>query len=288
MKDIYDVCMFFNENDLLEIRLHEHNDFVKKFIIIESLQTHAGHSKQKNFDDERFKKFEDKIEYVLLESLDDTIIKFPELLKNNAIGNRSGRSQGQNQCWARENIQTNYCVKVLENLSVPDDAQILWGGLDEILNKDIVLSINKDFPHNAFSFRLDTFVYKLNIKFEQRNGPLISSFLNYKNYLPSDLREDCVGFENTVANAGWHFTGLSKDCTNIRNKYSNFSHANDQYWHGIEQLTDKELLHKVLLSYFPDFDHSPQKYIVDIDHTYPKYILENKDRLSAYIYDGVY
>jgi len=48
MKDIYDVCMFFNENDLLEIRLHEHNDFVKKFIIIESLQTHAGHSKQRH------------------------------------------------------------------------------------------------------------------------------------------------------------------------------------------------------------------------------------------------
>lgn len=72
------------------------------------------------------------------------------------------------------------------------------------------------------------------------------------------------------------------------NEYSSFSHSNDQYWHGIEQLTDKELLHKVLLSYFPDFDHSPQKYIIDIDHTYPKYILENKDRLSAYIYNGVY
>ena len=83
MKNIYDVCMFFNENDLLEIRLNEHDDFVEKFIIIESLQTHSGNSKRQNFDFNRFKKFEDKIEYVLLESLDETVEKFPELLKNN-------------------------------------------------------------------------------------------------------------------------------------------------------------------------------------------------------------
>ena len=288
MKNIYDVCMFFNENDLLEIRLNEHDDFVEKFIIIESLQTHSGNSKRQNFDFNRFKKFEDKIEYVLLESLDETVEKFPELLKNNTIGSRHGRSQDQNLCWARENVQTNYCIKILEKLLVEDDAQVLWGGLDEILNKDVVLSTDKPFPHNAMSFKLDTFIYKLNIKFKPINGPLISSFLNYRNYLPSDLREDCVGFENTVQNAGWHFTGLSKDCSNIRDKYMSFSHSKDTYWKGIENLNDEELLDKVIASYLPDFKDNPKKYIVDIDNTYPEFVVQNKNRLSEYIYGGVY
>lgn len=288
MKDIYDVCMFFNENDLLEIRLDEHNDFVKKFIIIESLQTHSGDKKEQNFDIERFKKYKDKLEYILIESLDDAIEKYPELLKKNTIGNRIDRTTDQNLCWARENIQTNYCIKILENLNVNDNDQVLWGGLDEIIRKEVMLNLEKPFPHQAMSFRLDTYVYKLNIKFEQRNGPLITSFLNYKNYLPSDLREDCIGFNNTVHNAGWHFTGLSKNCHNIRKKYSSFSHSKDQYWSMIENISDEELLEKVLMSYFPDFKQNTKKYISEIDDTYPEYVKNNKDSLSEYIYDGVY
>ena len=45
MKKIYDGFLFFNELDLLEIRLNTLNDVVDYFILVESSVTHAGKSK---------------------------------------------------------------------------------------------------------------------------------------------------------------------------------------------------------------------------------------------------
>ena len=59
---VYDCTMFFNENDLFEIRLATHNEFVDKFIVVEAGETHTGHKKPFNFDHERFKPWADKFE----------------------------------------------------------------------------------------------------------------------------------------------------------------------------------------------------------------------------------
>jgi hypothetical protein len=45
--------MFFNENDIFEIRLNQHWDFVDKFIVVEAGETHTGLKKPYNFDHER-------------------------------------------------------------------------------------------------------------------------------------------------------------------------------------------------------------------------------------------
>ena len=82
MKKIYDMFMFLNENDLLEIRINEHWEFVEKFIIIEAGQTHSGNNKPYNFDKQRFEKYSDKIVYVQHDSLDDLAEQHPELLDN--------------------------------------------------------------------------------------------------------------------------------------------------------------------------------------------------------------
>ena len=39
---VYDCTMFLNENDLFEIRINEHWDFIDKFILIEANETHTG------------------------------------------------------------------------------------------------------------------------------------------------------------------------------------------------------------------------------------------------------
>ena len=62
---IYDGFMFFNELDILSIRLHTLDPFVEKFILVESTHTHSGRKKPLYFDEARsenlFKKFENKI-----------------------------------------------------------------------------------------------------------------------------------------------------------------------------------------------------------------------------------
>ena len=63
---IYDCTMFFDESMIFELRLNILNDFVDKFVVVESLFTHSGEKKQKNFNIENYPKFKDKIIYILL------------------------------------------------------------------------------------------------------------------------------------------------------------------------------------------------------------------------------
>ena len=61
---IFDCFMYFDEDMLLDIRLHTLNKFVSKFIICEATFKHNG-SKKLNFDINKFNKFKDKIDYVV-------------------------------------------------------------------------------------------------------------------------------------------------------------------------------------------------------------------------------
>ena len=58
---VYDCFIFFNELDLLEIRLNELKDVVDKFVIVESTETFSKKKKKlyydENKDKDRFSKF---------------------------------------------------------------------------------------------------------------------------------------------------------------------------------------------------------------------------------------
>ena len=66
---IFDCFMYFDEDLLLDLRLNILNDFVDKFIIIESNLTHTGKFKKLKFDINKFEKFKHKINYYPLEKL---------------------------------------------------------------------------------------------------------------------------------------------------------------------------------------------------------------------------
>ena len=62
---IIDCFLFFQELDILEIRLKYLYDFVDKFIIVEANESFAGNKKEFNFENNinLFKKYIDKIDY---------------------------------------------------------------------------------------------------------------------------------------------------------------------------------------------------------------------------------
>jgi len=306
MNKIFSFFMFFNENDLLEIKLNEEQDYVEKFIIIESLQTHNGNSKPKYFDEKRFINFQNKIEYHLIESLDDCIEKHPELRTPSFHARHKNMSPKQQKCWEREKFQTNYANTILSNLGVGDEDQIMFGGLDEIVNKDIILNLSKN-PHAIYGFDLRLYVYKLNVFAKKIGGQMLTSFANIKRYFASELRSDCIGHA-IVKDAGWHFSGLSKNIDNLRNKYTNFSHSQDSVWSQIDTWDDNTFLNNVINGYIPNFNNNPQNHLHDInsehieipgilytapnfasiDHSikfgFPKYIKENQNKYQEYIY----
>ena len=76
--NIYDCFMYFDEDLLLDLRLNHLNKFVKKFIITEATYTHNGNKKKLNFDINKFTKFKNKIEYIVVEKQPENILKFDE------------------------------------------------------------------------------------------------------------------------------------------------------------------------------------------------------------------
>ena len=70
--------MYFDEDLVLDVRLNLLNDFVDKFVIIESKYDHKGEKKKPLFDIRKFKKFEKKISYILKEDQPDNLEKIYE------------------------------------------------------------------------------------------------------------------------------------------------------------------------------------------------------------------
>ena len=75
---IYDCFMYFDEDLLLDIRLNSLDKFVKKFVITEATYTHNGTKKKLNFDINKFKKFEDKIIYIVIDKQPKNILDLSE------------------------------------------------------------------------------------------------------------------------------------------------------------------------------------------------------------------
>ena len=114
---IFDCFTFFNELDLLEIRLHTLKDVVDKFVIAEATRTHTGKPKELVFDKNRsrFAEFKDKIVHVVV----DNLLPEEEVSKDS-----------YNLPWINENRQRNALIKGLSN--VDDGDVIIVSDVDEI------------------------------------------------------------------------------------------------------------------------------------------------------------
>ena len=75
MKTI-DCFSYFDEDTVLEIRLSTLYNYVDEFIICEATLDHAGNKKELNFKIENFKKYKDKINYMIVEDLPKEVKKF--------------------------------------------------------------------------------------------------------------------------------------------------------------------------------------------------------------------
>ena len=110
---VYDCFTFFNEFELLELRLDTLWDLVDYFVIVEANKTHANKPKPFNFLKRRseFKRYFKKIRYVM----DDSIVPYK------GVGD-----------WSIENNQRNNIIQGLGDAE-PDDL-IFISDVDEIPN----------------------------------------------------------------------------------------------------------------------------------------------------------
>ena len=228
---VYDCFMFYDEDTVVDIRLNCLNAFVDKFVIVESKFTHSGKKRDLLFDIHKFKKFENKIIYLVLDyephgieavnDLDDHGEKSRKYILNAA---------------KRENYQRNYLNQGLGEAD-PNDI-VLISDLDEIPNLE---HINfGTIKNKLIFFEQQIFYYKFNLCLNSVNWigtkackkkDLISPqwIRNIKDRSYSFWRLDTLFSQNKyrnihfVANGGWHFSYL-KNAKDIEKKLKSYLH----------------------------------------------------------------
>lgn len=289
---VYDCTMFLNENDLFEIRLHQHWNFVDKFIVIEAGETHTGVKKSLNFDHERFKEFSEKIHYVSFQSFEEEISKYPNLIDNSII-NAVGPAHNKTD-WTRDHFQFNYMFKVLQELNANDDDVIYFSCLDEIIKEsafDKCIDLINETPwiqdiNPVLSFSLNLYAYKINLMhrhWTQHHAGNLTTFYNFKKFLPATIRQK-IRTHALISDAGWHFTFLDNtEGEKVLVKQKSWAHSKDVY-PGKKVKFDHVTKEEALQRFWEDYDVS----IVDIkEDTHPSFILENLDKFKNYIFNGI-
>lgn len=129
---VYDCFTFYNELELLELRLKVMNDVVDYFVIVELDVTHRNEPKPfilaDNFD--RYKEYKDKIIHLK----ESCIIDYDPTMQYEIDGHQEGDR-------SIENYQRN-CIMHGLNHCRPDDI-IIVSDLDEIPNPDILRNLDK-------------------------------------------------------------------------------------------------------------------------------------------------
>ena len=119
---IYDCITFYNELDLLEVRLHELCDVVDRFVLVEATQTFQGNPKPLFFEVHKhaFSRYADKITHIVVEFPDEAALR----------SHLSTRPP--NMTWAREHYQRDQISRGLTK-ALPDDL-IIVSDVDEIIS----------------------------------------------------------------------------------------------------------------------------------------------------------
>ncbi len=146
--------MYFDEQIVLEVRLNTLNKYVDYFVIVESNFTHSGESRSLNFDINKFRKFKDKIIYLIYDQKPSDI----EIINKNDHKNDKARKYIMNAI-KRENGQRDYLQNGLNDAK--NDDIILISDVDEIPNLENIDFRN--FKNKIIQFKQDMFYYKFNL-----------------------------------------------------------------------------------------------------------------------------
>ena len=72
---IFDCFQYFNEEHILDLRFNILNKYVNDFVIVESTVNHQGKPKKLHFDIGKYRKFKDKITYIVVDDTPQDIKK---------------------------------------------------------------------------------------------------------------------------------------------------------------------------------------------------------------------
>ena len=288
--------MYFDEDVVLDVRLNTLNQYVSKFIIVESLFTHKGDKRDLKFDIKKFNKFKNKIVYLVYENEPLEIESINEADTENEKSVKSILNAIH-----RENGQRNFISEGLKNAH--DEDFILVSDLDEIPN---LSNINlNNFKEKLIFFNQEMFYYKFNLKLPNYNWVGTKS-CKKKNFISAQwlrnikdknypfYRLDLLFSKNKymnirfIKNGGWHFTNI-KTSEEIRHKLSSYLHHREFDLNPLSTSEIEELIKNKKAIYDLSADKRSQKFGNGIElenydiKKLPNYINKNLDKFKNWI-----
>jgi len=284
---IIDCTTYFAEDLMLDVRFNVLNDYVEKFIIVESKYSHSGEKKNLNFDINNYSKFKDKIEYLVIEEEPEGIVK--------NINNDSSIKRINSILRIEQSY--DFIVNAIKNFS--DNDLICLSDNDEIPNFES--KTFKESNNDIFIFKQLFFYYKFNLFYDLmpwygtkacKKKKLISfSWLrNLKNKKYPWWRFDTYLSKTKQTNiqivndGGWHFTNL-KTAEDIHKKLSNFGHHNEYDESGLTIKDIQYCIDNRIVNYnhladktAPNKYNAKYKLQIATDQMLPKYIKNNKEK----------
>ena len=291
---LFDCTTFYSEHLMMDIRFNILNEKVHKFVVVESKFSHSGKEKKLNFDIDNYKKFKDKIIYLVIDKEPKDLLK---------IENTS-ESAGIQRSNSLKRIEQSYETIQKGIANAEENDLILLSDNDEIPNLDSkIFTKNKK---DIIIFRQLFFYYKFNLLNDEmfwygtkacKKKKLISMpwLKNIKNKKYPFWRFDTF-FSNKkytnleiIEDGGWHFTNL-KSPEELLEKMKNFGHHNEfeKSGLGLEDLRKKIETHELFYDHTLD-QSDPKKW--ESNHKLkktelnilPRYIQENISNLKDWL-----
>jgi beta-1,4-mannosyl-glycoprotein beta-1,4-N-acetylglucosaminyltransferase len=284
MSNVFDCFTFFNELDLLEIRLYEHSPIVSRFVIAEATRTHTGYPKPLYFQENRnrFAPFLDRITHIVVDDL-----PLGGVLEVDNI--------------RREIHQRNALARGLA--AARSDDYVIVSDVDEIICADALRKVVRrpGIVPAVHLFELRWFYYFLNYERPQRwlgSGPRMVKMRRFST--PQALREirpldDRPIFRRRLRrmrrtygrtmdytihrNAGWHFSYMG-GIDAIIHKLDSYTHVHP------DAFKERSYIKQCIAegrSYDPADIGNLELRI--IDNSFPEYLKRNVEKYRALIAD---
>jgi beta-1,4-mannosyl-glycoprotein beta-1,4-N-acetylglucosaminyltransferase len=277
---VYDVFPFFNELDLLEIRLNTLDEIVDEFIITEANSTFSGMHKPYYLSEsmDKFKKFKNKI---TIQKVDF----FPSELSP----------------FGRDRFQRDQVSHLLYEKLTNNDI-LIYGDLDEIPNPSTLkIGIDTVLTNQAQMVHLAQDVYYCYLNQKEVSGTHLSFTGEYrwilrrkwlgtniskwaysKNFSPTDLRlPEHKKNGKRLKNGGWHFSYIGSDGgmsvqDRVRKKIISSSHQEFNSQEFLSVLEDK------IANSVDIFSRKRSRYKIVQDLNYlPQFVIDNLSRYQS-------
>jgi hypothetical protein len=266
---IYDCFTFFNEFDLLELRLRELYDHVDYFVLVEATCTFQNKDKPLYFIENR-----DRFEQWLPKIIHVSVADMPT----------------NTDTWGRERYQRDKIINGVSHAN--DDDIIMIGDVDEIPRVETIQKLRES-TQSIWGFRMPLFNFKFNYMmctqdyYSVWSGAIRKSALgsaedfrrmrHVLNQCPYQFKDDNV---QIIEHAGWHFTYLGNE-EFAKSKIQSFAHDETNRPEILDQLDIEDSIARGvgIIRTNQDYRFTP----VAVDDYFPKTITNNieefKDKL---------